>query len=34
MSDVSWRNGALEPKVKEFIYIAFDAAAAHRTRKG
>ena len=24
-----WRHGVLEPKVKEFIYIAFDAAATH-----
>ena len=31
MSDVPWRSGTLEPKVKEFIYITFDAAATHRT---
>jgi hypothetical protein len=31
MSDVPWRNGILEPKVKQSIYIAFDAAATHRT---
>jgi alkylhydroperoxidase/carboxymuconolactone decarboxylase family protein YurZ len=24
-----WRHGTLEPKVKEFIYIAFDTAATH-----
>ena len=24
-----WRNGVLEPKVKEFIYIAIDAATTH-----
>ena len=24
-----WRNGVLEPKIKEFIYCAFDAAATH-----
>ncbi|WP_417264438.1 carboxymuconolactone decarboxylase family protein [Celeribacter sp.] len=24
-----WRTGVLEPKVKEFIYCAFDAAATH-----
>ena len=28
-SSVPWRNGVLEPKVKEFVYIAFDAAATH-----
>lgn len=31
MSDVPWRNGTLEPQVKEFIHIAFDAAVTHRT---
>jgi alkylhydroperoxidase/carboxymuconolactone decarboxylase family protein YurZ len=24
-----WRHGTIEPKVKEFIYIAFDTAATH-----
>lgn len=28
-SGVPWRHGPLEPKVKEFIYIAVDAAATH-----
>lgn len=28
-SSVPWRSGSLEPKVKEFIYIAFDTAATH-----
>jgi alkylhydroperoxidase/carboxymuconolactone decarboxylase family protein YurZ len=28
-SSVPWRTGPLEPKVKEMIYIAFDAAATH-----
>jgi alkylhydroperoxidase/carboxymuconolactone decarboxylase family protein YurZ len=28
-SSVPWRQGPLEPKVKEFIYIAVDAAATH-----
>ncbi|OUS91371.1 NAD(P)-binding domain-containing protein [Rhodococcus sp. NCIMB 12038] len=28
-SSVSWRTGTLPPKVKEFVYIAFDAAATH-----
>jgi len=28
-SSVPWKNGVLEPKVKEFVYIAFDAAATH-----
>ena len=28
-SGLPWRKGVLEPKVKEFIYIAFDAAATH-----
>ena len=33
-SSVPWRNGTLEPKVKEFIYIAFDTAATHLYEKG
>jgi alkylhydroperoxidase/carboxymuconolactone decarboxylase family protein YurZ len=28
-SALPWRSGVLEPKVKELIYIAFDAAATH-----
>jgi len=28
-SSVPWRQGPLEPKVKEFVYIAVDAAATH-----
>jgi alkylhydroperoxidase/carboxymuconolactone decarboxylase family protein YurZ len=28
-SSVPWKKGVLEPKVKEFIYCAFDAAAHH-----
>lgn len=28
-SSVPWRTGTLEPKVKEMIYIAFDASATH-----
>lgn len=28
-SGVPWKNGPLEPKVKEFIYIAIDAATTH-----
>lgn len=28
-SSVPWKTGVLEPKVKEFVYIAFDAAATH-----
>ncbi|MBO0769722.1 MAG: carboxymuconolactone decarboxylase family protein [Solirubrobacterales bacterium] len=33
-SSVPWRSGTLEPKVKEFIYIAFDTAATHLYAKG
>lgn len=33
-SSVPWETGTLEPKVKEFIYIAFDAAATHLYVKG
>jgi alkylhydroperoxidase/carboxymuconolactone decarboxylase family protein YurZ len=29
MSAHPWENGTLEPKVKEFIYCAFDASATH-----
>jgi alkylhydroperoxidase/carboxymuconolactone decarboxylase family protein YurZ len=28
-SSVPWRSGPLEPKVKEFVYTAFDVAATH-----
>ncbi|MGI4857529.1 MAG: carboxymuconolactone decarboxylase family protein [Janthinobacterium lividum] len=28
-SSVPWRTGVLAPKIKEFIYCAFDAAATH-----
>lgn len=28
-SSYPWRNGPLEPKIKEFIYIAFDVSATH-----
>jgi len=28
-SSIPWRHGMLEPKVKEFIYIAIDAATTH-----
>jgi alkylhydroperoxidase/carboxymuconolactone decarboxylase family protein YurZ len=28
-SSVPWRSGPLDPKIKEFIYIAVDAAATH-----
>jgi alkylhydroperoxidase/carboxymuconolactone decarboxylase family protein YurZ len=33
-SSIPWRTGTLDPKVKEFIYIAFDAAATHLYVKG
>ena len=28
-SSVPWRSGVLEPKVREFMYITFDASATH-----
>jgi alkylhydroperoxidase/carboxymuconolactone decarboxylase family protein YurZ len=28
-SSVPWKTGTLPPKVREFVYIAFDAAATH-----
>lgn len=28
-SSLPWEQGVLEPKVKEFVYIAFDSAATH-----
>lgn len=33
-SSVPWRSGTLEPKVKEFVYIAFDVAATHLYASG
>jgi alkylhydroperoxidase/carboxymuconolactone decarboxylase family protein YurZ len=33
-SSVPWRSGTLEPKVKEFVYIAFDTAATHLYTQG
>lgn len=33
-SSVPWRPGTLSPKVKEFVYIAFDTAATHLYVKG
>jgi alkylhydroperoxidase/carboxymuconolactone decarboxylase family protein YurZ len=33
-SSVPWRSGTLEPKIKEFVYIAFDTAATHLYVKG
>ena len=33
-SSVPWVSGPLEPKVKEFIYIAFDTAATHLYTSG
>jgi alkylhydroperoxidase/carboxymuconolactone decarboxylase family protein YurZ len=33
-SGVPWRNGTLEPKVKELIYIAIDAATTHLYEPG
>ena len=33
-SSVPWRSGTLDPKVKEFVYIAFDTAATHLYTKG
>ena len=34
MSSHSWEHGVLEPKVKEFIYCAFDASATHMFTPG
>lgn len=28
-SSVPWRNGVLEPKVKELIYVAIDVSTTH-----
>ncbi len=33
-SSVPWRTGTLSPKLKEFMYIAFDTAATHLYVKG
>ncbi len=33
-SSVPWRSGTLPPKLKEFVYIAFDTAATHLYVKG
>jgi alkylhydroperoxidase/carboxymuconolactone decarboxylase family protein YurZ len=33
-SGVPWRKGTLEPKVKELIYIAIDAATTHLYEPG
>jgi len=33
-SSVPWQTGTLEPKVREFIYCTFDAAATHLYVKG
>ncbi|WP_237478650.1 carboxymuconolactone decarboxylase family protein [Lichenibacterium dinghuense] len=33
-SSMPWRSGALEPKVKEFIYIATDVSATHQFAPG
>jgi alkylhydroperoxidase/carboxymuconolactone decarboxylase family protein YurZ len=33
-SAVPWRSGTLSPKVKEFMYITFDAAATHMYTPG
>ena len=33
-SSVPWKSGTLEPKVKEFIYIAIDTATTHLNEEG
>lgn len=33
-SGLPWTDGVLEPKVREFVYIAFDVAATHLHRPG
>lgn len=33
-SGVPWQNGTLEPKIKELIYIAIDAATTHLYEPG
>jgi len=34
LSSVPWKTGTLAPKVKEFVYIAIDAATAHLYNPG
>jgi alkylhydroperoxidase/carboxymuconolactone decarboxylase family protein YurZ len=34
LSTIPWTKGTLEPKVKEFIYIAIDAATTHLYEPG
>ena len=34
LSAVPWRNGSLDPKVKEFVYIAVDGATTHLYEPG
>ena len=34
MTSLAWTDGVLEPKVKEFIYIAIDAATTHLYLRG
>jgi alkylhydroperoxidase/carboxymuconolactone decarboxylase family protein YurZ len=34
LSSAPWRTGTLEPRVKEFIYIALDASTTHLYRPG
>ncbi len=34
MTSLAWTDGVLEPKVKEFIYIAIDAATTHLYQRG
>ena len=33
-SSIPWTNGVLDPKVKEFVYIAIDAATTHLYEPG
>ena len=33
-SSIPWTNGVLEPKVKEFVYIAIDASTTHLYEPG
>jgi alkylhydroperoxidase/carboxymuconolactone decarboxylase family protein YurZ len=34
LSSIPWKAGVLEPKIKEFIYIAIDASTTHLYRPG
>jgi alkylhydroperoxidase/carboxymuconolactone decarboxylase family protein YurZ len=34
MTSLAWTDGVLEPKIKEFIYIAIDAATTHLYERG